>query len=463
MTLSRAQPDAGRDARSEHAASDARQGPTHLPVLAAALLLGLLVALPAPGFLYGLQQAALQFAGIAAGCWTVAQRDWTRSRVLKLLRLPPVALALAFLAWLLISSLGATLKVHAAYELLRQMGGMLLAFALGWGLAPRELRPLTLIIAGAGAAAAAYALLTPGDLARRQVEGAFGDPQLLAAVAALLVPWLGMLVRGEERLWPRAFYAACLAPAAMVLALTSSRSAWLGAAAGLIAAALLYAAYGRPRSEKLDLRAVAMPALVTATALVFFLTTWGVGGQLASRLLAPAGAMGRLTLNWRTDLWHSAILMTAEHPIIGWGPGSFSIHQSLFTPGSPPERDLLLAGADLSRNAHNTYMQLAAESGLAAPLLYVAVWCAFLLAGEAVLRAHPPLFQRCAIIGGMAAVIAHLAAASGSPAWEFSQCTAFLWLIAGAGLLALRAGREPAHSRGRRRRNRFETAAENQE
>lgn len=381
---------------------------------------------------------ALQVGGVIAGCWTIAFRAWNGDRAIRVLRSPVVIASLLFLAWQLISAYQATLKVHAAYEVLRQLGAMLLFFGIAWGLPPAGVRRMLPILALAAAAGALPALVDPAVVPGRPSGGAWGDPQLLGAVMAIFLPLLACLVRGEEKLPWRLLYVGALTLVVMALILAASRSAWMGALAGLTAAAVLYWSYGRRRAEEVSARTAAAPALAAVLAMAIFLSLWGLAGQVAGRVTALTAPAGQLTVNWRSDLWQSAFLMMREKPIVGWGPGGFPVHQALFSVNSPDQRSLLLNGTGLEQNAHNTYLQMGAESGVLGPILYIAVWCAFLWCGESALRRRPSLYWRCAIIGAMAAVVAHLASAVGSPAWEYSACSGFVWMIAGAGLLAMR-------------------------
>jgi O-antigen ligase len=66
----------------------------------------------------------------------------------------------------------------------------------------------------------------------------------------------------------------------------------------------------------------------------------------------------------RSDYWRAAIQTTLENPALGSGPGTFSI---TYARNKRPE-------AEMSRLAHNDYLQQASDSGIPAALLYAAVF-----------------------------------------------------------------------------------------
>jgi putative inorganic carbon (HCO3(-)) transporter len=78
---------------------------------------------------------------------------------------------------------------------------------------------------------------------------------------------------------------------------------------------------------------------------------------------------GATSVSARFDYWSASIKSTRAHPLLGTGPGTFSItYQKLKRPES-----------EMARLAHNDYLQQASDSGLPGFLLYSAFIMAVLI------------------------------------------------------------------------------------
>ena len=125
--------------------------------------------------------------------------------------------------------------------------------------------------------------------------------------------------------------------AAWALVVSQTRSAWIGAAAGLVALAAL--------------------ALLRAPRLVW--AALAVGAALL--LVSPGGIRSRLTVldessRDRYYMWQAGIDMVLERPVFGQGPGMVEVVYPRFRwPEAPNRRQPHL---------HNNVMQIAAERGL---------------------------------------------------------------------------------------------------
>jgi O-antigen ligase len=125
--------------------------------------------------------------------------------------------------------------------------------------------------------------------------------------------------------------------------------------------AMLMTAAAVLRVRKVSIRAVigAVAMLVVITASILF---WMNSRRETGSLTAERG-----------PIWQAAISMAAHHPLLGVGPGNYLREMLL---GGYRERFLLphtesTAGLD---HAHNWYLQTAAEKGIIAALLVVAVF-----------------------------------------------------------------------------------------
>jgi O-antigen ligase len=193
--------------------------------------------------------------------------------------------------------------------------------------------PLAVLLAvGAVALAAAHG---HGTLATRLFVAA------LAASAFALALSRRPLVRATQAALPLLV----VPVASWALLIAKTRSAWLGAAAGLATLAAL--------------ALLRVPRYVWAAA--------AVGGALL--LVSPGGIRSRLTLvdessRDRYYMWQAGIDMVLERPVFGQGPGMVEVVYPRFRWPEAPN--------PLQPHLHNNLMQIAAERGL--PGLVFFLW-----------------------------------------------------------------------------------------
>ena len=185
------------------------------------------------------------------------------------------------------------------------------------------------------------------------------------------------------------------------LAVTGSRGGLLAAGAGVVVLlgllVLLRARLTTP--DRIRLAAVALAAISVAVALS------GVVRRRQSeeyRLLPPelgqltessAGESGR----FRLLTWQGALGMGLARPLVGWGPGSF---ETSFEP---------FAHAGFTRHAHNSYLQLFAEAGATAPMVWTlaALWIGWVSARSVLVGPPGPPGWQPAVLGALAATSVH--------------------------------------------------------
>ncbi len=303
------------------------------------------------------------------------------------------------LFWALFSTLGAP-YYHAAEGVLVPLGSFLLGY---WGLAARpSFRGWRAAAAAVRIQAAGQALLALGQgLVAGQLRpaGTFVNPNFLAgflAVAILLV--LGDAFRGaegggreagERPAHPVALRrAAGIAEAAILLAgllVTGSRGGVLALVAGL--------------AVLLGLRSLRVLALVTALA-------------VAGLALVPNPIVGRLQrleeddpFAWtRFSIWKSAAAMALDHPFTGIGVGQYEYVSPRYAFPVPSH---WAKHTHVAENAHNDYLQAAAELGFPGLLLMLAAAGIVAAATVAAVRRAPP--ERRATLAPLAAGLAAIA------------------------------------------------------
>jgi len=277
----------------------------------------------------------------------------------------PQAWLLLLLAWITLSALrsvGTPGAASALTEWLRWAAGIGLALALGFGLIATSslLRALVSLL---GLLVSVCVL--EGNNAGGLMAGPFGDHQLCGSVLLVLLPLAAATALSDTDVRWR-WGAQAIGMAGLVcLALTQTRSAWLGAAVSATVFAAFYLRYRLTGDRTQRQR----QALLGACAVV------AIGGAL-SALVQPTSFHGPLTrrtstlthvkqeFSWqaRQQLWQGAGRMIAARPLLGWGLGQYPRLQSRWTgagtammPGQSPH---------LSEQAHNAYLQTAAETGI---------------------------------------------------------------------------------------------------
>ncbi|MFL6213217.1 MAG: O-antigen ligase family protein [Blastocatellia bacterium] len=173
------------------------------------------------------------------------------------------------------------------------------------------------------------------------VGGIFGNPNDLATSLDLLIPFavaLALLRRGVARL----FYLACAGLLGLGVVLTFSRGGFLGLAA---MAAVLVWKMGRQN------RALTVAAFVIISGVFLVAMPVGYSSRITTIFDSSADSTG--SSEERKELLERAAGVAANHLIIGVGIGNYPVY-SLH-----------------ERRAHNSYLEIAAELGVAGLIAYL--------------------------------------------------------------------------------------------
>jgi O-antigen ligase len=285
------------------------------------------------------KELALHLAGAGAAALCLARR-----------RRLSLSLADALLALFLLLCLVSTLFATNYWLAVRSLGVTVSGVLVFW--AARALRsaglarPLLLTLAAGVVIAAITALLqaygaeSPLFAERRAPGGAFGNRNFMAHFVALGLPILLLATlesRRRREAWLPLMGAAILGAA---LVLSRSRAAWLGTIAACAILVVEGLWFGYLWRDAISRRRILMFALAL-----------GVGGVLA--LVVPN------TLEWRSDSpyldslkdvanyregsgagrlvqYGNSLRMTADHPVLGVGPGNWAVAYPRYTtPGDP--------------------------------------------------------------------------------------------------------------------------------
>ena len=221
----------------------------------------------------------------------------------------------------------------------------------------------------------------------------FGNANTLAAFLVLLLPLLTGQALNARAGIPRLLYALYAASALLLLILTFSRGAWVGAACGMAALAvgwlishradLLERWLRRPPPTRRLLKLLAGGALVgvVAAALIVVIWSFSIPGR---------------QLDLRTYLYEAGLQGTAEQPIFGHG---------LFTFGATLARHAAQPPNEPHAHAHNIILNVGSELGIVGIAALIAIT---VLIVRAIWRQRPlvnaTLVWSCfaALVGGAA-------------------------------------------------------------
>ncbi len=289
-------------------------------------------------------------------------------------------------------------------------------------------RLLAVLVLGATIAAISAILSPPGAEAGgyERATGTVGDPNALAAALVVgLALSISFAANRAVTVPMRALSALSAVFCFTGIMLTLSRDGLIGLGAALILAVLVGGKWRKP--------ALAAAVTVVGGAVFYF-------GAIASsasrqRILVLGEGSGRL------DLWTIALRMIKARPINGVGTGQFPISSAhyLLQPGLITRGDLILSTPKV---AHNTYLNIIAETGVIGGALFIAVvvaciWCNWL----AIKRFERDRDERLELLArGL------LVASGGFFATAFfisDEYTKLLWILLSLGPVMLAVARLP--------------------
>ena len=221
--------------------------------------------------------------------------------------------------------------------------------------------------------------------------GIFGNPNDLAYHLVVGVALTLAAAQGAKTMVRKVAWLALLAPLAYAVLLTQSRGGML--ATGVVVTLWLL------RSVR---RAPLILGVVITVGVLFSLSPsnpWRSRNEAATAYGVDESAKGRI------DAWRTGMNMAKDRPMTGVGAGAFMIAWPEYAPGD----------AGQVRSEHNTFVQLIAELGIPALLLFLVALAAGVLGVSRAGRARTTLapyargvqcglagFAVCSIWGGIA-------------------------------------------------------------
>ena len=239
------------------------------------------------------------------------------------------------------------------------------------------------VVITVGALHAAYGIIQYGvlnyDHLGRRVQGLLGHYMTYSGVIMLVscTAVARLMFRKQDRSWPAAVLPALL----VALALTMSRNAWVGACAGIGTLFLLR-----------DFRLIGILPVAAALFLAF------APAQIAQRLYTTFSLSDPSNRD-RVAMLRSGLRIIEDHPITGVGPDAVRlVYQHYRDP---------LAEKQLNPHLHNVPLQIAAERGL--PALLIWLWFIYVLMRDFASKVQSARI-RWLHTAGLAGVVAMVAA-----------------------------------------------------
>lgn len=235
-----------------------------------------------------------------------------------------------------------------------------------------------------------------GAIVKNRPTTAFADPNELGSYAAMsFLLALGWLIAARGRREQAVAGVAALASVA-ALALSLSRGAWLGAAVGLVALVVIHPKARRP------VAAVALAGVTATLAGLLMFPSSGPVEVVLHRVTSVSDPAGN-PYDVRPITWQEALREFSERPVLGNGPGSFSV----LSAQSPSELQFYPR-----MHAHNGLLTVAAEMGSfgALALIGMAVTLVIAVRGRARRLRAAHRWDDLGVLAGGAAALSALAA-----------------------------------------------------
>ena len=356
----------------------------------------------------------------------------------------------SLIVWLAASayrSLGTPWAGAALEELLRWGIGIGLALALSLALRRVENAARLLTVAvGALAFCGVWDGLRPD---RGGLVGPYLDHQLYGSALLVLLPFTAALSLSDRD--PRWRIGAQAAGAAGVtcLILSQARSAWAGLLISALVFCWLWLRQATPKRRQFVILVFSAAAVIVGGFCVWTVTaTTEVRSPLTSRSATLTHLSSDSSWQARLTTWRGTAQMLTSRPLVGFGLGRYPgiqaawTHQGrLLTPQTHPS---------LSEEAHNFYLQTAAETGMIGLSLYGIALAAFAILGLRRLKQSGPHLSRrtLLVIAALSMVAGQFVDALASPSWQFAEVSLLFWVALGVGMSALHhADAEPVVSR----------------
>jgi O-antigen ligase len=405
-----------------------------------------------------IRNVVLQAMAVLLCCVVLVRVDWgpgTGERLARFLRSGLNTPALLYFLWSLASALWVAPpgigRAFAINDLLRLGAGVLIYLVVATHVENRRqlgtlLDALLLIVA----ISTIYRIFFPQTLPG--AASLFGSRLMGGAFLALVLPVVAAAAAVRMNLQRQIVTRVVLVLTVVTLIVTPTRSSWLGALVGMGLFGLLAVRHLPEGVQSLweQRRYAVYPAAALGGALALILLTGtdtDIPRVVAARALtAQEAILGRDdSFRDRLERWQATLGAIRRQPWLGLGLGNYVLRQQTFTHRGQTAAEVARNGASIREQVHNEYLTLAAELGVPGLALYLLMlWALFAKALHALDRLVGT--RKILLMGCVSAVAAQAVDALSNPAWRYSVCALYFWLVLGMGTALLQmAYRPPGH------------------
>ncbi|MEO6647805.1 MAG: O-antigen ligase family protein [Chitinophagaceae bacterium] len=290
------------------------------------------------------------------------------------------AIMLAYSAWSFVSLLFAPNVSIATYEVSRQLLNIILLFAIMVSVkkAPQQVLRLcrALVIVSLLQSITGLLQFYDADIfnipATEKPSGLMVHRNLFGSAQVMMLAFVIYVWYKEDKIWK---YASILAIAGIEASaiISSTRSAWLAGIAVLATSFILMMVY-LPAKRKKWITSLLL-CLASVVILVWILLKTNNKVEFSKSVHEKAVSLIRPSLDkskstGRFVLWDKTIRLIKDHPVLGVGPGNWSI--AIWAYGT--DNTSWGYGEQVPSRPHNVYLQVASETGLPGVILFISLW-----------------------------------------------------------------------------------------
>ena len=277
-----------------------------------------------------------------------------------------------------------------------------------------------------------------------------GNPNFVAHYLCMVIPVAAALFLHTDSRWERAWIGTVLLTSGVHLLITRSRAGWLVALVALALVAI--AARRQVRIFSVLGRAILLAVLLISAAWILAgEIRLGSGERLTERFeyiatdswqrAQSAVDLQDFSIAMRRIIWMDTVNLIRSSPFLGTGPGNFELHLPAHRSLTRHREWEVLMGTypQVAYRAHNEYLELAAETGIAGLVTFlwmtgVLIWSGFGVAKRLAPQARLPA------IGCLAAILGMLLHSIFSFNFQDPTAAAHFFLLSG---LVIAVGRNP--------------------
>ena len=218
--------------------------------------------------------------------------------------------------------------------------------------------------------------------------GFMTNRNFFGSAQAFLLPFVIYTFYAGKRSW-KVLSVSALIVIVLSLLLSQTRSAWLSGAAIFIVSLLLVLIFVPSLRKKWILSSVA--AITVAAVLVSLLILSDKESELAKSVTERAASLAVNTtpqsaadvnISERLKMWKKTLSMIEDHPLTGVGSGNWKV----VIPSYGLSNTVFAKGYFAPDRVHNTYLQIASETGIPGAMFYFGMWVIIAITGFIVIR-----------------------------------------------------------------------------